>query len=205
MSLAAAPTLTAADAEWRRILLPREKAEILRPELRVDGPDTAPTALSDEIAATCRDGMDRRLAHEIRGRLADAILIAHDKLAMAHSLEVRVPFLDRSLVDFAAALPSRLKMHGGREKIVVGRLAQRLLPPEIAARRKQGLAFPRASWHRSPTASRLREHLLDSADRGPFLREALERVLDRRERMLGPSQLLSALVMMQAWWTEFFE
>ena len=205
MRIAAAPTLAAADAEWRRMLLPAEKVEILKPELRAGGPDTAPAILSAELAASCRDGMERRLAHEIRGRLADAILIAHDKLAMAHTLEVRVPFLDRSVLDFASVLPSRLKMHGGREKVIVGRLAQRLLPPEIAARRKHGLSFPRASWHRSPTADRLRELLLDNADRGPFLREPIERMLDRREKMIGPNVLLSALVMIQAWWTEFFE
>jgi asparagine synthase (glutamine-hydrolysing) len=204
MRIAGAPTPGAADAEWRRILLPGEKRDILKPELRCAGPDLAPTLIPPELAATCRDGMQRRLAYEIRGRLSDAILISHDKLAMAHSLEVRVPFLDRGVVELAERLPSRLKMHRGREKIVVGRLARRLLPPDIAARRKQGLAYPRANWVRSPAADRLRQFLLDGADRGPFLRRPLERLLERRARMLGPHQSLATLVMVQAWWDEFF-
>jgi hypothetical protein len=108
------------------------------------------------------------------------------------------------VVELAELLPSRLKTQGGREKIVVGRLARRLLPPEIAARRKHGLAFPRANWARSPAADRLRQFLLDGADRGPFLRQPLERLLDRRERMLAPHQVLATLVVAQAWWNEFF-
>jgi asparagine synthase (glutamine-hydrolysing) len=204
MRIAAAPTPSAADAEWRRVLLPDEKSPILKPELRCAGPDTAPSLLDGELLATCRDSIQRRLAHEIRGRLADAILISHDKLAMAHSLEVRVPFLDRGVIELAELLPSRLKTRGGREKIVVGRLARRLLPPEIAARRKHGLAFPRSNWARSPAADRLRQFLLDGADRGPFLRLPLERLLRRRESMRGPNQVLATLVMAQAWWNEYF-
>jgi asparagine synthase (glutamine-hydrolysing) len=206
MQIAAAPSPRAADAEWRRLFLPGEKSAILRPELRADGPDTEPALLDPEVDATCRDALQRRLAFEIRGRLPDAILIAHDKLAMAHSLEIRVPFLDRSVIDFVETLPSRLKVRGGREKIVVGKLAQRLLPPEIAARRKQGLALPRANWRNSPAADRAREFLLDGAARGgPFLREPVERLLQRRDRMVGPQQVMSALVLMQAWWNEFFD
>lgn len=202
--IAGAPTPGAADAEWRRILLPSEKRDILRPELMSAGPDVTPTLLSPELAATCRDGMQRRLAHDIRGRLSDGILVSHDKLAMAHSLEIRVPFLDRGVVELAERLPSRLKMHRGHEKVVVGRLARRLLPPDIAARRKQGLAYPRANWARSPAADRVRQFLLDGADRGPFLRRPLERLLERRTRMSGVHQSLGNLVMLQAWWAEFF-
>jgi hypothetical protein len=95
-------------------------------------------------------------------------------------------------------------MHRGREKVVVGKLARRLLPPEIAARRKQGLALPHANWRRSPAADRLRQFLLDNADRGPFRRQPLERLLRRREAMLGPSLVLPPLLVMQAWWNEFF-
>ncbi len=203
MRICAAPDLIAADSEWRRFLTRQDKRELLFPELRSDGPDLAALRIPPELAATCRGSLERRLAHDIRGRLADAILITLDKTAMAHSLEVRAPFLDRGVVDLAARLPARLKMHRGREKVVVRKLAERLLPPEIARRRKQGLAYPRASWFEPPAYQRLREMLLDSADGGPFRRRPLERLLDRRPANAGENPPLAVLAILQTWWNEF--
>jgi asparagine synthase (glutamine-hydrolysing) len=114
---------------------------------------------------------------------------------------VRAPFLDRSIMEFAFGLPSRLKVHRGREKVILRALAQRHLPPEIAARRKKGLAYPLNAWSRPPLASYVRELLLDSP--GPFNRAYLERQLPFWfERVPGQAHV-SCLVMLQAWWTEF--
>jgi len=203
MRIAAAPDARAADGEWRRFLTVAEKRELLKPEFRSDGPDLAPLRIPDELDATCRDSMQRRLANDIHGRLADGILFTHDKTAMAHSLEVRVPFLDRGVVELAERLPSRLKMHRGREKVVVRRLAERLLPPEIAARRKQGLAFPAGVWFDPPAGERLRQLVLDTCDRGPFERRPLERHLARNPKLPTANSSIATVVMLQIWWNEF--
>lgn len=204
MRIAAAADVRAADAEWFRCLTPEEKATILRPELRNGGPDMEAVLIADDLAATCRDALQRRLAHDLHGRLPEAILFKHDKLAMGHSLEVRMPFLDRRVVELAARLPPHLAMHRGREKVVVAELARRHLPPEIAGRRKQGLAYPHSSWVDAPAGDRLRALLLDEADRGPFLRAPLERFLSRRAALRRYDRPVACLATLHTWWRQYF-
>jgi asparagine synthase (glutamine-hydrolysing) len=193
----------AADVEWRRSGTPEDKRAMLKPECWAGGPDVAPVLLPDSVLATCVDRVQRCLAFEIRSRLADGILFMTDKVAMAHSLEVRMPFLDRAVVDFALRLPSRLKMHRGREKIIVRKLAERHLPAEIAARRKRGLGYPRRMWSKEPLRGFARALLLDSANRGPFRREFLDRALGS-ERVSLRDETVRRLVLLQLWWNEFF-
>lgn len=113
-----------------------------------------------------------------------------------------MPFLDRSLVDFALRLPSRLKVHRGREKVILSWLARRHLPPEIAARRKKGLAYPVGAWKRPPLDRYVRELLLDSD--GPIDRAYLRRQLPIwLEKQHGEERQISSLVALQIWWSEF--
>ena len=165
-------------------------------------PDLEPALLGSPALETCQDILQRRLAFEFEGRLGNAILFVLDKMSMAHSLEVRMPFLDRSLVDFALRLPSRLKVHRGREKVILSWLARRHLPPEIAARRKKGLAYPVGAWKRPPLDRYVRELLLDSD--GPIDRAYLRRQLPIwLEKQHGEERQISSLVALQIWWSEF--
>ena len=82
-----------------------------------------------------------KLSLELTGRLADGILFAIDKTSMAHSLEVRMPFLDLEVVQFAYRLPSRFKIRNGQMKAVLSSLASEL-PADVAKRPKQGLRVP---------------------------------------------------------------
>ncbi len=193
----------AADVEWRRSFTPEDKRRMLKPEYCTGGPDVDPVLLPEDILATCVDRVERCLAFEIRGRLSDAILFIADKVAMAHSLEVRMPFLDCRVMDFALSLPSRLKMHRGREKIVVRRLASRRLPAAIAARRKHGLGYPRGGWLKKPVYTFARELLLDGSGRGPFRRAYLEHALDGPHPRLRDEDV-RRLVFLQLWWNGFF-
>jgi len=81
-------------------------------------------------------------------RLSDHQLPITDKMAMAHSLELRSPFLDRRVAEFAMRIPTQLKMKKGRVKYVTRKLAERYLPHELVYRRKQGFGFPLALWLR---------------------------------------------------------
>ena len=124
-------------------------------------------------------------------------------MSMAHSLEVRMPFLDRSVIEFAFSLPSRLRVHRGNEKVILSHLARRHLPAEIAARRKKGLAYPLGAWTRPPLNQHARELLLDSD--GPldssYLRRALPHWLASGAAFDGQ---IAGLVALQSWWNEFF-
>jgi asparagine synthase (glutamine-hydrolysing) len=78
--------------------------------------------------------------------LVDDILVKVDRMSMANSLEVRTPFLDYTFVEFAARLPSRLKVRGLRKKLLLKRAAEGLVPHQNIYRKKQGFSIPVALW-----------------------------------------------------------
>jgi asparagine synthase (glutamine-hydrolysing) len=90
--------------------------------------------------------------------LADDILMKVDRMSMAHSVEVRPPFLDHRIVEFAASLPDRFKMNGAKQKVILKELMKGKLPPSVLSRKKMGLDFPAHDWLRTS----LRELLLDT-------------------------------------------
>ena len=89
--------------------------------------------------------------------LAGDILLKADKMSMAHSLELRVPFLDREVWALAAALPAAAKADARTTKIALRRAAARTLPAASAARKKLGFPVPVRDWLRQePYTSRVR-------------------------------------------------
>jgi asparagine synthase (glutamine-hydrolysing) len=89
---------------------------------------------------------------DTRVRLPNFVTRLLDSLSMAYGLEVRVPFLDHELLELCARIPPREKLRGLREKHVLRRAMARDLPPEIAWRKKRGLAAPFSEWMREPPA-----------------------------------------------------
>jgi asparagine synthase (glutamine-hydrolysing) len=205
----------AADREQYRLLTGPEQQRILGWE-RPRGADLEPLRLDPRTEASCRDGLERRLALEVTRRMPDGLLMVNDRVQMAHALEVRMPFLDDRIVDFARRLPSRMKRRSGQEKFILKLLAdptargaagRKPVPPEIAARRKFGLQTPMNRHLGGPLRGWVRELLLDAPDGEPFRRAALEPLLDawlddhRRDRHLRRPL---CLLYLQAWWNEFF-
>jgi asparagine synthase (glutamine-hydrolysing) len=187
-----------------RSLSLENRRRVLRPDFRPAGPDLEGIRLDPEIAASCGDRLQARLALEFTARLPDRVLLHADKMSMAHSLETRMPFLDRGIVAFAERLPSNMKIRGRQRKYVLSLLG-RHLPPEIARRRKQGLDYPKATLTSGPVAKVLRDMLFDgAASGGPFERRFLEAVYDgwlHRGQPLFHRPLL--LVFLQVWWNTF--
>ena len=111
--------------------------------------------------------------------LPDDILYKSDRMSMAHSLEVRPPFLDHRIVEFAARLPESMKIRGGRLKFILRELMRDRLPRPVVARKKEGFDIPAHDWLRGV----LRPLLLDTlnsraaADSGVFSWPAVEAVL----------------------------
>jgi len=73
-----------------------------------------------------------------------------DSMSMAHSLEVRVPFLDHPLVEFVTQLPQKLKLRKGTPKALLVAALEDLLPSEVVHQTKRGFTFPWAAWLRGP-------------------------------------------------------
>ncbi len=138
-------------------------------EAEIAAMTTASPASEDEMMAPY-EGLARRwrefaAADAVNGRLeADRetflpadLLPKVDRMSMAHSLEVRVPYLDNEVVDLVLALPGRLKQRLRRDKILLRTAAAELLPSSTASRRKQGFEVPIGAWLRGP----LRPAMLD--------------------------------------------
>lgn len=90
------------------------------------------------------------------------LLFLTDRVSMAHSLEVRVPFLDHPLVELMSTVPARLKIHRWEKKFLLKRALRHLLPPDILHRKKMGFSIPLAFWLRTDLAVWMQEVL--SAD-----------------------------------------
>ncbi len=90
--------------------------------------------------------------------LPDDILYKCDRMSMAHSLEVRPPFLDHRIVEFAARLPEHLKVRGSELKFLLRRTMKGKLPGEVLTRKKEGFDIPAHDWLRGPAAASLARH-----------------------------------------------
>ncbi len=120
------------------------------------------------------------------------ILVKVDRASMAHSLEVRVPLLDHEFVEWAATLPSALKLHGREGKYIFKKALQPLLPNDILYRQKMGFAVPIVEWFRGPLREHVRSSLLSDtlADAQIFDRRQLQRLVDQHlsgRRNFAPS------------------
>jgi asparagine synthase (glutamine-hydrolysing) len=123
--------------------------------------------------------------------LPDDILYKCDRISMAHSIEVRPPFLDHRIVEFAAQLPLSLKIsRRGITKRVLRELVRKKLPGAILERRKEGFDIPAHEWLRGPLRPLLLEALSPESVRaaGVFSPDAISAVVDRhlaRKENLG--------------------
>jgi asparagine synthase (glutamine-hydrolysing) len=128
--------------------------------------------------------------------LPDDLLIKADRMSMATSLELRVPFLDHKVVEFAARLPLDLKIRGGVNKYLLKRFIGKDLPPEIVNRPKAGFPVPKKAWFRGDLAGFAREALLasDRAARHFFPAVELERLLAVHQRRDCSDQIYALLV-----------
>jgi asparagine synthase (glutamine-hydrolysing) len=134
------------------------------------------------------------------------LLVVEDRVSMAHSLEVRVPFLDDELVDVARRIPSRLKHANEGGKRILRRAMAGLLPEQIIDKRKQGFSPPDASWYRGRTMEQIRSLLLDprTLDRGYFRPQAVRDVLDEHLAGRRNHRLLIWSLLCFEWWNRLF-
>lgn len=201
----AAGSDTAAEAEVFRIFTPREKSALFGRVLPLGRNDLAPLQLDPETAASCNNRLQMRMAMGFTRTLCDGLLMVNDRISMAHSLEVRMPFLDNAIVDFARRLPPDLTRRGDQEKYVLS-LLRGQLPQAVARRRKQPLSAPDHRYFRGPLRAWARDVLLGAAAGGPLNRHVIGKRLDG---WLDGSDYyirrVRALVAFQLWWNQFFE
>ena len=140
---------------------------------------------------------------EVRSSLPDELLMYGDKLSMTHSLEGRVPFLDREIVEYVQRLGPRFKVRHGQRKWLHQRVCRRFLPESIIKRKKRGFAVNVVdSWFHDAAAGHMETQLLDESSRlYGFLNPAAVRQLlaDHRSKRRDNHKLLFSLVVFDEW------
>jgi asparagine synthase (glutamine-hydrolysing) len=145
------------------------------------------------------DLVERITRLEFATYLPEDILVKVDRASMLNSLEIRAPLLDVRMLEFAfGEVPARLKVGPRQRKILLKRLAAKLLPPQFDQRRKQGFSIPLGSWLRAgPWRDYFHRVLLDRESL--FDRREVQRLLAGQERGRRNHERLFGLVLFELW------
>lgn len=124
--------------------------------------------------------LNRILNFETKVYEPDDLLMKVDKMSMANSLEVRVPFLDHRLVEFAAILPESMKLKGFDSKFLLKNFSKSILPEQVVRKKKQGFVPPLREWFRSDLKDFARDNLLspNAFTREFFTKDKVSKILD---------------------------
>jgi asparagine synthase (glutamine-hydrolysing) len=176
-----------------------EKDALYTPEFRATlGATSAQQALGRHFTRF-RDlpPHSRMMRFDFETYLPEDVLTKVDRMSMAHSIESRVPLLDNEVIDFAATLPSHLKIHNGRRKHVLKEAIKGLVPASLLDRKKQGFGVPLGVWFRGGLAGVFADVLGSSRtrQRGYFQPAFIDRLVQehlsgRRDHTLRLWQLL---------------
>jgi asparagine synthase (glutamine-hydrolysing) len=189
---------------------PRDRQRIYTPEFqrRLGGFDGVARISGIYEQTRNWDLLSRMLYLDTRTWLPNDILIKSDRMSMANSIELRVPFLDYRLVEYAARIPSRLKVRGRQTKRLLKRALAPVLPREVLTRRKKGFPTPVSRMLRDELGGYGRELLLDGATsrRGYFLPQVVERLLeDHAAGTADHHDMLWRLIVLEQWHREYVD
>ncbi|MBI5837819.1 MAG: asparagine synthase (glutamine-hydrolyzing) [Candidatus Eisenbacteria bacterium] len=154
------------------------------------------------LAPVSRDPVENLLYVDTVMRLPDDMLTKVDRASMAHSLEVRVPFLDHTLVDFVASMPVGMKLRGTTRKHLLRRIVRPWLPPGVLDRPKRGFAVPLSSWFRDGLGRLALRRLRESGvlEDGQLDAAGLEGVVAEHESgRADHASMLYSLLMLAEW------
>ena len=189
--------VTKTQAERRRALFSAQ----LRAAL--DGHDPQQRIVDAMQECGSEDGLVQAQYADIQTWLPGDILTKVDRASMLNSLEVRAPFLDFRVIEFAyGKVPTRLKTTVTDKKIILKQLCQKLLPPEFDRQRKQGFSIPLAQWLKGGELRELFYDVLGRAD-GLFDQKTVVSLLKGQDRGRGNSQRLFSLVLFELWRREY--
>jgi asparagine synthase (glutamine-hydrolysing) len=191
------------------VLTPKQKQWLYGPEMLAASADR-PSAPVERLLteAVDRDPLDKMMYVDLRLWLPDDLLLVGDKMSMAESVEMRVPFLDTALVDFVESLPSNYKIRRARRKAVAKSAFESILPRQIVHRKERGFATPIDRWLRSTMAIYAREVMLGSDALCPrlFKRGPLEKLLARHAQgEFDHTRQLFCLLTFELWGRMFLD
>lgn len=193
---------------WWGAYPPKEKAKLLSPQLQetIKADPYEPVAFHLQ-SCQAQDTLDRIFYLDLKLYLQDDLLVKVDRMSMANSLEIRVPFLDYTFVEFAASIPNKLKLKGLETKYILKKAMAGHLPPEIFRRKKIGFDIPLGAWIRDDLKSFVLEVLSppNLSRHGFFNQRYIEEKL--KEHLRGQHnhrQLLWPIIIFQFWYDRYY-
>jgi len=180
------------------------KAALCTPEfLNAAGQDAGVSHVQEAfLSAQAREPLDRLLSMDAETYLPGALLPKVDVATMAFGLEGRSPLLDHEVMELSARMPVGYKRRGTNGKILLKRLARKLIPSEVIDRPKRGFSVPLVRWFRAELADTLRETLLGTRarTRGLIAHRPVERMVT--QHLAGTHdwhEQLWILLMLELW------
>ncbi len=160
-----------------------------------------------ENTGSLQDSLSKLLYLDTRTMLPDDLLLFNDKIAMANSLENRVPYLDLDLVNFIETLPLSYKLRGKKGKYIHKKAAESWLPPSIINRKKRGFLTPIDEWLKGDISSLLTD-LIDSPDslsnlyfNKEFIKEML---IKHKTKKKDYQRQLFIILSLELWYKHFY-
>lgn len=156
------------------------------------------------LSAMPGDLLQRATRTDFLSYLPEDILVKVDRASMCHSLEIRAPMLDHRLIEFAyRKVPSLLKATAGSRKVLLKRLAGKILPPAFDLQRKQGFSIPMVSWlKQGPWRDTISDILLTSGQT-TFDRHYVMSLLAGQDRGRNNGERLFGLALFELWRQEY--
>ena len=155
-----------------------------------------------------REPLNRSLYVDVKSYLCDNILTKVDRMSMAVSIEARVPFLDRELVELAFRIPSQYKIARGKTKVLLKTLAAQQVPHNCVYRPKEGFSIPIKQWLKTQFRPILEDYLQPDIlkEQGLFEPNIVEQLKQEHfANKANHSHLLWSLIVFQAWYRHWFE
>jgi asparagine synthase (glutamine-hydrolysing) len=182
---------------------------IYSPRMAERANKNASTAIARRLLARrSGDGpLERMLYVDTKLWLPDDLLIKADRMTMANSIELRVPFLDHKVLEFAATLPRNQKVRGWKMKYLLKKSLESQVPKTILDRRKVGFANPSATWLAHDLKDTVADILMDtrSTSRGYFRKDEVAALIERNSRTRLYTQEIFSLLVLELWHRAFID
>ncbi len=137
---------------------------------------------------------------DFKNYLAEDILVKVDRASMLNSLEIRAPFLDYRVIEFAfGKVPSSLKATSNNKKILLKKLASKILPAEFDKQRKQGFSIPLSSWLQQSEWINFFSEVLYDRDQVLFNHKMIQKLMEGQKKGYNSGEQLFGLVMFELW------
>ena len=193
------PSLAARYTSIMSLAQPSEIATLLKPDFNLAGANEI--FLADFKRAGTRDSLHTMIRSDFEHYLPGDLLVKADLASMANSLELRSPFLDHDLIEWANSLPAKFKVAGRESKHILKDIVRSFVPAELIDRPKMGFAIPRADWLRHELREITHDLLTDEVarSRGWFDQHEIHRILAEHKAGQDRDSIIWPALCLELW------